>query len=107
MADDVPHYALPFRLGPDGSFATVEQGSIEEIEQCVANILRTIVGTWFDTPEFGVPDETFVQATPNPSAQVYIAAIEAQEPRARQLGRARLEEMTIEVVTIEAEEQRV
>jgi hypothetical protein len=85
------------------TLAEVEQDSVEEIEQCVEAILRTIVGTHIDDLEFGIPDESFTQQTPNPSAEVYIAAIEEQEPRARQLGRARLEELATKVVTIESE----
>jgi phage baseplate assembly protein W len=99
---DVPHYTTPFRI-VNGEIAVVEQDSIEDIEQCVEAVLRTIVGTRIDAPDFGVPDESFVQQTPNPSAEVYIASIEAQEPRARVLGTARLEELVTKVVTIETE----
>jgi phage baseplate assembly protein W len=100
---EVPQFAVPFRV-EDGDVVEVEQDSIEEIEQCVEAILRTIVGSrLLDAPDFGIPDESFVQQTPSPSAAVYIAAIEEQEPRARVLGQARLEELTTKVVTIEPE----
>jgi phage baseplate assembly protein W len=98
----VPHSALPFRI-ENGRVAEVEQDSVEEIEGCVEAILRTFVGTRIDAPDFGVPDESFVQQTPNPSAEVYIAAIEQAEPRARVLGSARLEELVTKHVTIETE----
>jgi len=99
---DVPQFAQPFRV-VNGAVVEVEQGSVEEIEDCVESILRTIVGTRIDDPEFGIPDEAFIQQTPNSSAELYIAAIEAQEPRARALGHARLEELATKVVTIETE----
>jgi phage baseplate assembly protein W len=99
---DVPHFSLPFRV-VNGSVVESEQGSVEEIEDCVESILRTFVGTRIDAPKFGIPDETFVQQTPNSSAEIYIAVIEAQEPRARVLGRARLVELAEKHVTIEAE----
>ena len=100
---EVPHYATPFRI-VNGEIAVVEQDSVEDIEQCVEAVLRTILGSrLLDAPDFGVPDETFVQQTPNPSAEIYITAVEAQEPRARVLGTARLEELVSKVVTIETE----
>jgi len=99
---DVPHLRVPFAVF-GGDVAVVEQDSQEEIESCVEAVLRTFVGTHIDDLDFGIPDETFVQQTPTPSADIYIAAIEAQEPRARVLGRARLEELVTQVVTIETE----
>lgn len=100
---EVPHFALPFRV-ENGAIAVSEQGSVEEIESCVESVLRTIVGSRpLDAPDFGIPDETFVQQTPNPSADLYIAAIEEQEPRARVLGRARLVHLAEKHVTIETE----
>lgn len=98
----IPQFALPFRV-VDGQVAEVEQDSLEDVEQCVEAILRTFVGTLIDDPGLGVPDETFVQQTPAPSADVYIAAIEEAEPRARQLGTARLEDLVTKVATIKSE----
>jgi phage baseplate assembly protein W len=82
------------------SFATVEQNSAEEIEQCVEAILRTMIGSRIDAPEFGIPDETFAQLGPEPSAEVYLNAIAEFEPRARMIGSARIEELA-EKITIE------
>jgi phage baseplate assembly protein W len=97
----VPQFDVPFRLDPvTGAPAEVEQGSVEEIEQCVEAVLRTIVGTRIDDLDFGIPDETFRQQTPNSSAEVYVAAVEEMEPRARVLGTARIEELATKVVTI-------
>ena len=100
---DVPQFAMPFRV-ESGVVVEVEQDSTEEIQQCVEAVLRTIVGTrLLDAPDFGVPDETFVQQMPSPSADVYVAAIEEQEPRARVLGRAQLLELAAKHVTIGSE----
>jgi phage baseplate assembly protein W len=97
----VPHLATPFRI-VNGAIAVVEQDSVEEIEDCVESILRTFVGTRIDAPDFGIPDETFRQQTPSTGAELYIAAIEAQEPRAHVLGRARLTQLAEKHVTIES-----
>ncbi len=102
----VPQFAMPFRV-ENGAVVEVEQGSVEEIESCVEAVLRTIVGDRrLDDPTFGIPDETFTQQGPEPTAQAYIAAVEEQEPRARQLGQARLEEM-VKTVEIESQVGRV
>lgn len=98
----VPQFALPFRVA-NGAVVEVEQGSLEDIEQNVEAVLRTIIGTHIDDLSFGIPDESFTQQTPNTSAEVYIAAIEECEPRARQLGTARLEELLGKTVEIESQ----
>lgn len=98
----VPQFDVPFRIDPiTGAPAEVEQNSVEEIEQCVEAVLRTIVGTRIDDLDFGVPDETFRQQTPNSSAEIYVAAVEEMEPRARVLGTARIEALATKIVTIE------
>lgn len=43
----------------NGSFATVEQDSDEDITQCVKAILKHRPGDREDIPEMGVPDPTF------------------------------------------------
>ena len=97
----VPQFAVPFRIDPaTGAPAEVEQDSVEEIEQCVEAVLRTIVGTRIDDLDFGIPDESFREQTPNTSAEIYVAAVEAMEPRARVLGSVRIEELATKVVTI-------
>lgn len=99
----IPHFSFPFRV-ESGEVAAVEQDSVEEIEDCVEAVLRTIFGTRIDAPEFGIPDETFEQQGPNPSAEAYLAAIEEAEPRAHQLGRARLEDMATKHIMITTED---
>jgi phage baseplate assembly protein W len=97
----VPQLAVPFRIDPaTGAPEEVEQDSVVEIEQCVEAVLRTIVGTRLDDLDFGIPDESFRQQTPNSSGDIYVAAVEELEPRARVLGSVRIEELATKVVTI-------
>jgi phage baseplate assembly protein W len=97
VAVRVPQFAMPLRV-VNGDFAVVEQGSIEDIEQNVMAVLRTIVGSRIDAPDFGIPDETFEQLSASPSAEPYIAAVEAAEPRAHLIGEARIEKLVKRIV---------
>lgn len=99
-----PHFRTPFSIAGDGP-AEVEQDSDREIDQCIEAVLRTPVGTRIEDPEFGRPDETFRTLGPSPSADVYVAAVEAGEPRARARGTARVEEAAEEIL-IEREDER-
>lgn len=99
-----PHISHPFRVS-GGSIAVVDQGSIEEIEDCVEACVNTIVGTRLDAPDYGVPDEAFKQLSPNPSVAAYLAAVDEAEPRASVLGKARVEGM-IEKVILESRARR-
>jgi phage baseplate assembly protein W len=93
----LPHLAVPIRFNGK-TFATVDQDSLEEIEQCVLACVSTIVGSRIDAPGYGVPDETFQQLTPHPSVEAYLAAVQEAEPRAHLLGEASVEEMIKRVV---------
>jgi hypothetical protein len=73
-----PHLLVPFAIGDTGSAATVEQGTVAEITQCVAMLLGTRPGTRLMVPGFGLPDPTF--AGVNPTAVRALAA--KYEPRA-------------------------
>lgn len=92
-----PHFAMPFRV-ENGSVVTVEQDSIEEITQCVEACCHTLIGSRIDAPEYGIPDESFKTQVPNPSAAVYLAAIEEAEPRAHLLGEATVEGLIRRIV---------
>jgi phage baseplate assembly protein W len=85
-----PHLAAPFRV-ENGRVATVEQDSPEEIRQCILACLRTKIGSRLEAPDYGVPDQTFKRQSRNPSAAVYLRAVEEAEPRARLLGSAQVE----------------
>lgn len=56
----IPKLKVPLTMGANG-FETVEQGSIDEIAQCVYAILATPLGSRIDDVEFGVEDPTFDQ----------------------------------------------
>lgn len=73
---------LPMRF-VNGRALTVEQDTDVEIGQCIESSARTQPGQRLDLPEYGVPDQAFVQG--GPSAAVVRAAILRDEPRARVL----------------------
>jgi hypothetical protein len=62
------------------SFATVPQGSVDEIAQCVYAILGTPRGSRLDEPDFGVEEVTFDQAPLD--LDDWRTAIREWEPRA-------------------------
>lgn len=76
MSYDVPHLRVPVSLGGK-RFATVEQDSIEEVEQCVEAVVRTPLGHRDIAPEFGIPDQAF-----DVNPQALHDAIDECEPRA-------------------------
>lgn len=75
---DIPHWAFPMVLGPDGAFATVEQDLDDEVKQAVFLVSRTEIGSRPLAPDFGVDDPTFVGV----DAEALTATLEAQESRA-------------------------
>jgi len=79
---DVPqvatHLAWPFRMS-GRRLATVEQDSIEDVEQNVRSYLATGKGDRPLSPDFGLEDPTFSAA---PSGAALAADIMEQEDRA-------------------------
>lgn len=51
--------AFPFRIGPTGSLATVEQNSDVDVDQLLAIALLTAPGERDQAPTFGVADPAF------------------------------------------------
>lgn len=51
--------AFPFRLGPTGSLATVEQNSDADVDQQLAIAVLTAPGERDQAPTFGVADPAF------------------------------------------------
>lgn len=51
--------SFPFRVGPDGSIATVEQGSDADVEEQIAIAMLTQRGERIQCPTFGVADAAF------------------------------------------------
>lgn len=51
--------SFPFRIAPNGSAATIEQGSDAEIEELLAVAMLTAPGERLTVPTFGVNDPAF------------------------------------------------
>lgn len=54
-----PHFTFPFRFGQGGVPETVEQDTLDEIEQGVKVLVLTERGERIEVPDFGIPDLTF------------------------------------------------
>jgi phage baseplate assembly protein W len=65
------------RLDGSGRFAVVEQGSPDELVQCVAACLATPEGSRAEVPDYGTPRFEFNLPDPND----VIAAVAEWEPR--------------------------
>ena len=52
-------WSFPFRIGGDGSIATVEEGSEQAIEEAIAVAMLTRVGERITVPTFGAVDPAF------------------------------------------------
>lgn len=59
MPDYVPNFDSPFRLNPDGSVATVEVGSTQDVAAQIVNVLSCPQGAKFADPDFGIPWPVF------------------------------------------------
>jgi phage baseplate assembly protein W len=92
---DTPHFKSPFRIrGATAEY--VEQGSIDElIQNCVA-ILRTPYGSREDEPNFGMAQQEFEDAQ-HITIHDIEAAIQRDEPRARQMTSEQLKSLAREV----------
>lgn len=101
MAVQVPQFAVPFRV-EDGTVAVVEQGSKEEIRQCVLACVATRLGSRMEAPDYGVADQTFKRQRRNPSAEAFVRAVAAVEPRVRLLATSEVEGL-IQRVQLETE----
>jgi hypothetical protein len=77
-----PKLAFPFELSATGVRAkVVEQNSDEEVSACLEVLLRTVVGTREEVPDYGIPDQAFRENGAS-RAQI-LAAIHLWEQRAR------------------------
>lgn len=92
---DTPHFKVPFHIS--GATAEyVEQGSLDEIVQNCVAILRTPYGSREEEPNFGLIQQEFEDAA-NISVQEIEAALMRDEPRARSLTKAVLNQLALEV----------
>lgn len=55
----VPHLAIPFTIGADGTANVVAQDSVPEVVQSVAMLVGTRPGTRLMVPTYGINDPTF------------------------------------------------
>jgi hypothetical protein len=80
MADvEIPHLAWPLTLANDGALAQVEEGTIEDVRQCVRVLLLTPLRVRPLAPDIGVEDPTFA-----PVDEAALAArLEELDDRAR------------------------
>lgn len=75
----IPHLDFPMRLTTGGQFATVDQDSDAELVACIALLLAYPRGSRPDVPNFGVPEQLFLQGGVN--LDEIRAALEDYEPR--------------------------
>lgn len=78
MSHTPGHLALPIALTSDGAFRTFDEDSPQELQQNVAQILRTRTGERLATPDFGTADPTFTGL----DVEVALNTVEQWEPRA-------------------------
>lgn len=79
---DTPHFRYPFRFsaGTDKHALVNQQGTEDEIMDCVTAVLKTPIGFRDDLPDFGIPDEVF-QEQPLRVEDVH-TSLDQWEPRA-------------------------
>lgn len=75
-----PHLAVPLRYA-GGRIVVNEQDSYEDIRDCVRTIVSFPTGSRIEMPDFGIPDQAFLERGGDPPA--VRAAVERWEPRAQ------------------------
>ena len=81
---DLPHIELPVRFDPSTRrLAALEQDSIDEVTQNVSVVLRCQPGAREDEPDFGVPEQVFLER--GVDLEEIARHVEEWEPRARLL----------------------
>ena len=79
VAVSVLHFSMPFRFLA-GAAVVIEQDTIAEIADCVANVCRYEIGGRPEKPAFGIPPQVFREN--GPDVGLLAAAVSAAEPRA-------------------------
>jgi len=77
---DAPTFAFPFTFNAKGEALVVQQGTVEDVASCAANIAVCPIGFRTDAPDFGAPDPSF--ATLPLDTGALADAITRWEPRA-------------------------
>jgi phage baseplate assembly protein W len=91
---EIPHFAFPFRFISAGGrtwAAETEQGSADELFDCVHAIIRTQPGTRIENPDFGVDHQEFHMGDVN--LQQLQAEVLEWEPRANVVFSSRIDEI--------------
>jgi phage baseplate assembly protein W len=89
-----PHFRLPFMLPTDGNRTAApetEQGSADELFDCVQAIIRTAQGARIENPDFGITPQVFRQGDIN-LVQLQAEVLE-WEPRANVVFESRIDEI--------------
>lgn len=99
-----PHFRLPFDLPTDGhrtAAPETEQGSADELFDCVQAIVRTAKGARIENPDFGVNHQVFHQGNIN-LVQLQAEILE-WEPRANVVFESRLDDVDelVQLVSVE------
>jgi phage baseplate assembly protein W len=68
-------------FNPTTGYGVVDQGSLEEIRECVGVVLSTRTGSLIDEPKMGISGQVLRQGGAN--IDELTAAVEEWEPRAR------------------------
>lgn len=77
---DTPHFKFPFQLSADGRRPKeTEQDSDDEILDCVQVLLMTLPSQRIDIPEYGMPEQAFLEGGAD-SSQI-MSTIKRWEPR--------------------------
>lgn len=74
----LPHLSAAMSLSPDGSFAFLQQDTLDEVSQSVEMICGSVTGSRTVVPNFGLPDQAFTL----PNANVIATQINKFETRA-------------------------
>lgn len=90
----IPKLKVPIDFGADG-FETVEQGSVDEVAQCVYAVLATERGSRQEEPAFGITDPTFEMGGMDLGEAAL--AIRTWEPRARAESSQEIDDLTFDV----------
>jgi hypothetical protein len=77
---DIPRLAWPLTVSANGQFSAVEQDGDQDIQQCIAAIVRHRVGDRVDLPEMGIDDLTHAEQPVDLDSIVEV--INRHEPRA-------------------------
>ncbi len=80
MVTSLDQIVWPFQLDPSGHVLVAPQDSDADIASCMATIILWPLGTHDLNPDFGTPEEAFLQNGPDLGEIRY--ALKSNEPRA-------------------------